>query len=73
MLDTLGVADLQRTASARDAADAAVIEARIEERNAARAARDWSAADRIRDELVEMGIELHDGPDGTTWTRVVQK
>jgi cysteinyl-tRNA synthetase len=35
-------------------------------RNAARAAKDWAKADRIRDELAAMGIALKDDKDGTT-------
>ena len=42
------------------------------ERTAARAAKDWTTSDRIRDELIEMGIAIKDGPEGTTWTKVVQ-
>ncbi|MEW6224515.1 MAG: cysteine--tRNA ligase [Chloroflexota bacterium] len=41
----------------------------LAERDAARAARDWARADALRDELAAMGIELHDGPAGTTWSR----
>ena len=37
----------------------------IEARNQARASRDFDEADRIRDQLAEMGIKLLDGPDGT--------
>ena len=33
------------------------------------ARRDYADADRIRDELASMGIELEDGRDGTTWRR----
>ena len=39
----------------------------ITARNAARKAKNFAEADRIRDELAEMGIALKDGPDGTTW------
>ena len=40
----------------------------IEERNAARAARDWALSDRIRDRLAALGIALKDGKDGTTYS-----
>ncbi len=52
-----------------DAGDAAAIEARITERNAARAARDWARADALRDALAADGILLEDGPGGTSWHR----
>jgi cysteinyl-tRNA synthetase len=72
MLHTLGVSDLERR-PAGGTEDEALIEAKIKQRNTARAEKDWGESDRLRDELVEMGIVLHDGPDGTTWTRVVQE
>ena len=45
------------------------IEALLTERIAARETRDWSAADRIRDQLDAAGVVIEDGPDGTTWRR----
>jgi cysteinyl-tRNA synthetase len=45
------------------------IEALIEQRTAARARRDWAEADRIRNRLQDEGVELEDGPAGTSWRR----
>ena len=41
----------------------------IDMRLAARKAKDFKEADRIRDELVKLGVVLEDGPKGTTWRR----
>ncbi len=72
MLRALGVLDLEREVST-GGVDAALIESKINERNAARSGKDWATSDRIRDELVEMGIAIKDGPQGTTWTRIVKQ
>jgi cysteinyl-tRNA synthetase len=51
------------------ALDDGQIEALIERRRAAREARDFAEADRIRDELAAQGVILEDGPEGTSWRR----
>jgi cysteinyl-tRNA synthetase len=45
------------------------IESLIQERNEARAARDFARADQIRDRLASAGISIEDGADGTRWRR----
>ena len=42
----------------------------IEKRTAAKKNKDFAESDRIRDELKEMGIELLDTRQGTTWTKI---
>ncbi len=46
--------------------DGVDIAARVVARTAAKQAKDWTEADRIRGELQAMGITLKDHPDGTT-------
>jgi len=41
----------------------------IEQRVAAKAGKNWTEADRIRDQLQEAGIVLEDGAGGTSWRR----
>ena len=47
----------------------AAIEAQIQARAAAKAAKNFAEADRIRNDLLAKGIVLKDSPTGTTWER----
>ncbi|MFZ0989659.1 MAG: cysteine--tRNA ligase, partial [Xanthobacteraceae bacterium] len=55
-----GMRDLEKELSQR-------VEAQISARNAARKAKDFEEADRIRDQLAAEGVILKDTKDGTTW------
>ncbi|MES2171763.1 MAG: cysteine--tRNA ligase [Actinomycetota bacterium] len=50
------------------AALGALVEKLLEDRTAARTARDFAAADRIRDELSAAGIQIEDTPTGSHWS-----
>ncbi len=52
-----------------DGDDAARIDALVQARLDARAAKNWAEADRIRDELAAEGIEIMDNAGGSTWRR----
>jgi len=55
--------------AAAGALDAATIEARIDERQRAKDARDYARADAIRAELLAQGVVLEDSREGTRWRR----
>ena len=65
----LGVVSLRQAEDAQPPVAVEEIEQLIEERRAARQRRDFSAADRIRDELAERGVVLEDNPGGTRWKK----
>jgi cysteinyl-tRNA synthetase len=52
-----------------DPAERAEIDALIEQRQHARADKDWGKADQIRDRLNELKVQVDDGPEGSTWRK----
>ena len=66
MAEIIGI--LERDAS-KESSEDAEIEALVEERLAARKAKNWARADEIRDALKERGIVLEDSAAGTRWKR----
>ena len=62
----LGLRLAEKKAKVKDIDENWIIE-KINQRQEARARKDWSTSDSIRDELLEKGIKLEDTKDGTTW------
>ena len=67
LCDVLGLPCKEQKAEAEDGD--AEIDALVEARQAARKAKNWAEADRIRDELKARGIVLQDTPQGVKWSR----
>ena len=44
------------------------VQARVNARSMARLNKDFAEGDRIRDELLALGVALRDAPEGTEWT-----
>jgi cysteinyl-tRNA synthetase len=62
--------DTPSSDSAAHQALAVLVDAQLEARAAARAAKDWAAADAIRDTLSAAGIAVEDSADGAAWSLV---
>ncbi len=58
-----------KTNSGDDELDEMTIQKFIEERSAAKTAKDYEKADEIREHLISLGISLEDTPKGTIWRR----
>lgn len=71
MLRVLGLNDVggaEAGGTRESEALAVLVEAQLDARARARAAKDWAASDAIRDTLNQAGVVVEDGPDGPTWT-----
>ncbi|NND63312.1 MAG: cysteine--tRNA ligase [Flavobacteriaceae bacterium] len=68
IFDVLGLLDTAEGANGDGNQLSAAVELLIELRNQARANKDFATSDQIRDELLQHGIQLKDGKDGTTYS-----
>ncbi|MFP4110404.1 MAG: cysteine--tRNA ligase [Desulfonatronovibrio sp.] len=59
--------ELKQIRCRRNNIDAHHIDSLIEKRQSARKSKDFALADKLRNELQEMGIEVMDTPDGAKW------
>jgi len=67
VFDVLGLQSEQQTANNNDKLDG-VLQLLINMRMEARANKDWALSDKIRDELLALGIQLKDGKEGTSYS-----
>lgn len=68
LFDVLGLVDHSSEREDENNKLIGVIDLLIELRNKARADKDFATSDKIRDQLLEVGIQLKDGKDGTTYS-----
>ncbi|MBX2827723.1 MAG: cysteine--tRNA ligase [Flavobacteriaceae bacterium] len=68
LFDVLGLVDAALEGTGDSNKLSGVVELLITLRNEARANKDFATSDKIRDQLLEMGIQLKDGKDGTTFS-----
>ncbi|EAQ38784.1 cysteine--tRNA ligase [Dokdonia sp. MED134] len=68
VFDVLGLEDNNAFAKADDSKLSGTVELLIKLRKEARENKDFALSDKIRDELIELGIQLKDGREGTTFT-----
>jgi cysteinyl-tRNA synthetase len=66
-LEFLGLHGGERYADFAVGVDVAFVETCIQERAAARKAKNFAESDRLRDVLKGKGVDIEDGPQGTSW------
>ena len=67
VFDVLGLRSEEQTAGNNDKLDG-VLQLLINMRMEARANKDFALSDKIRDELLALGIQLKDGKEGTSYS-----
>lgn len=68
VFDVFGLKDEQGTSEDGDVAEG-LMGVILELRKDVRAKKDFAASDKIRDELLKLGIQVKDGKEGTTWSK----
>ena len=53
---------------AREQAYGAVVDMVLQQRQQAKAEKNWALSDKIRDDLAQLGFEVKDTKDGFAWT-----
>ncbi|MBR9921987.1 MAG: cysteine--tRNA ligase [Bacteroidetes bacterium] len=70
LFDVFGLKDETAAEGSNDAGlTNGLMEMIIEIRKEAKANKDWNTADLIRNKLNELGVQLKDNPEGTTWSK----
>lgn len=69
VFDILGLENTQKNNDNSDRLDG-LVQLLIEMRKTARDDRDWALSDKIRDELLALGVQLKDGKEGTTYSLI---
>lgn len=65
--DILGLKEERGSDSGREEAFGKVVDMLLQQRQVAKANKDWATSDKIRDELAALGFEIKDGKEGSTW------
>ena len=65
--DILGLKEERGSDSGREEAFGKVVDMLLQQRQVAKANKDWATSDKIRDELTAIGIRVKDRKDGYDW------
>ena len=65
--DILGLENAQKSSDSSERVDG-LVQLLIEMRKTARDNRDWALSDKVRDELLVLGVQLKDGKEGTSYS-----
>jgi cysteinyl-tRNA synthetase len=68
VFDILGLENNSMNSDSDEDKLSGVVNMMIQMRNSARDNKDWALSDQIRDRLIDLGIQLKDGKDGTTFS-----